>query len=107
MTSSEDLAYAMSAGAYRFSEETFDKLELSARVRNIQLLAETMKALKAKNDSLENQNLFIKSLIESIPHPLPTVRLKEFCSCATSFMLNYWALKSMNYWVNRCTVPVE
>jgi len=70
MTSSEDLAYALSAGAMDFLKKPFDKLELSARVKNIQLLAESMSALKSQNDSLENQNLFITSLIESIPHPV-------------------------------------
>lgn len=70
MTSSEDLAYAMSVGAIDFLKKPFDKLELSARVKNIQLLAESMSTLKSQNDSLENQNLFITSLIESIPHPV-------------------------------------
>lgn len=70
MTSSEDLAYAMSAGAIDFLKKPFDKLELSARVRNILMLSETLKTLKSQNSSLENQNLFITSLIESIPHPV-------------------------------------
>jgi PAS domain S-box-containing protein len=70
MTSSEDLAFAMSVGASDFLKKPFDKLELSARVRNILLLSETLKTLKNQNISLENKNLFITSLIESIPHPV-------------------------------------
>ncbi len=70
MTSSEDLAFAMSVGAIDFLKKPFDKLELSARVRNILLLSDTLKTLKNQNSSLENQNLFITSLIESIPHPV-------------------------------------
>jgi PAS domain S-box-containing protein len=70
MTSSEDLAFAMSVGAIDFLKKPFDKLELSARVRNILLLSETLKTLKNQNRSLENKNLFITSLIESIPHPV-------------------------------------
>lgn len=70
MTSSEDLAFAMSVGAIDFLKKPFDRLELSARVKNILLLSETLKTLKNQNSSLENQNLFITSLIESIPHPV-------------------------------------
>ena len=70
MTSSEDLAFAMSVGAIDFLKKPFDKLELSARVRNILLLSDTLKTFKNQNSSLENQNLFITSLIESIPHPV-------------------------------------
>ncbi len=70
MTSSEDLAFAMSVGASDFLKKPFDKLELSARVRNILLLSETLKTLKNQNSALENKNLFITSLIESIPHPV-------------------------------------
>lgn len=70
MTSSEDLSFAMSVGAIDFLKKPFDKLELSARVRNILLLSDTLKTLKNQNSSLENQNLFITSLIESIPHPV-------------------------------------
>lgn len=70
MTSSEDLAYAMSVGAIDFLKKPFDKLELGARVRNILLLSDSLKALKEQNSYLENQNIFINSLIESIPHPV-------------------------------------
>jgi PAS domain S-box-containing protein len=70
MTSAEDLSYAMSAGAIDFLKKPFDKLELSARVRNILLLSDSLKALKKQNSYLENQNIFINSLIESIPHPV-------------------------------------
>jgi len=70
MTSSEDLSFAMSIGAIDFLKKPFDKLELSARVRNILLLSESLKALKEQYRLLENKNVFITSLIESIPHPV-------------------------------------
>ena len=70
MTSSEDLAYALSVGAIDFLKKPFDKLELSARVRNILALSESLKTLKKQNSSLEDKTLFITSLIESIPHPV-------------------------------------
>ncbi len=70
MTSSEDLAFAMSVGAIDFLKKPFDRLELGARVRNILLLSETLKALKEQYRSLEDKNVFITSLIESIPHPV-------------------------------------
>jgi PAS domain S-box len=70
MTSSEDLAYAMTVGAVDFLKKPFDKQELNARVRNILLLSESLKALKNQNTLLEDKNLFITSLFESIPHPV-------------------------------------
>lgn len=70
MTSSEDLSFAMSVGAIDFLKKPFDKLELSARVRNILLLSESLKILKAQYRQLEDKNVFITSLIESIPHPV-------------------------------------
>jgi PAS domain S-box-containing protein len=70
MTSSEDLAYAMTVGAVDFLKKPFDKQELNARVRNILLLNESLNALKNKNVHLEDKNLFITSLFESIPHPV-------------------------------------
>jgi PAS domain S-box-containing protein len=85
MTSSEDLAYALSAGASDFLKKPFDKLELSARVRNIQLLTEAMTTLKEKNNSLENQNLFITSLIESIPHPVSYSSLEGILLMCNNF----------------------
>ncbi|MDP2337293.1 MAG: response regulator [Bacteroidota bacterium] len=70
MTSSEDLSFAMSVGAIDFLKKPFDRLELCARVRNILLLSETLKTLKEQYHYLENKNIFITSLIESIPHPV-------------------------------------
>lgn len=68
MTTSEDLAFAMSVGAIDFLKKPFDRLELSARVKNILLLSDTLKTLKEQYHYLENKNIFITSLIESIPH---------------------------------------
>lgn len=70
MTSSEDLAFAMSLGAIDFLRRPFDKLELTARVRNVLLLTQSLKTLKEQNSALENKSLFVTSLAESIPHPV-------------------------------------
>lgn len=70
MNSSENLSSAMEAGAIDFLRKPFDKLELNARVRNILLLSNTVKSLKEKNRSIENSNVFITSLIASIPNPM-------------------------------------
>lgn len=70
MTSSEDMAYAMALGAIDFLKKPFDKLELSARVKNILLLHQSLDDLKEQNTLLEDKNLFIASLLESIPHPV-------------------------------------
>lgn len=68
MTSPEDLAYAMTLGANDFLKKPFDKQELNARVKNILLLQQSLNALKNQNNLLEEKNLFINSLIDSIPH---------------------------------------
>lgn len=68
MTSPEDLAYAMTIGANDFLKKLFDKQELNARVKNILLLHQSLKTLKTQNSELEDKNLFINSLIDSIPH---------------------------------------
>lgn len=70
MTSAEDLAYAMTLGAIDFLKKPFDKEELNARVKNILLLCESLNVLKSQNSLLEDNNLFVFSLIESIPHPV-------------------------------------
>lgn len=70
MTSPEDLSYAMSVGAIDFLKKPFDKQELTARVRNILLLCQSLNALKEQNRQLEDTNLFIRSLIDSIQHPV-------------------------------------
>jgi len=86
MTSSEDLAYAMSVGAVDFLKKPFDKQELNARVRNILLLAESQNELKRQNNLLEDQNLFVASLIESIPHPVVYYSLEGILqSCNKAF----------------------
>lgn len=70
MTSSEDLAYAMTIGATDFLKKPFDKQELTARVKNILMLYRSLRDLKKQNTLLEDKNLFIVSLINSIPHPV-------------------------------------
>lgn len=86
MTSSEDLAYAMSVGAVDFLKKPFDKQELNARVRNILLLAESQNELKRQNNFLEDQNIFVASLIESIPHPVAYYSLEGILhSCNRAF----------------------
>jgi PAS domain S-box-containing protein len=89
MTSSEDLSFAMSVGAIDFLKKPFDRLELSARVRNILLLSETLKALKSQNSSLENKNLFITSLIESIPHPVIYSSLEGILLMCNQFFADF------------------
>lgn len=86
MTSSEDLAYAMGVGAVDFLKKPFDKQELNARVRNILMLAESQNELKRQNNRLEDQNLFVASLIESIPHPVVYCSLEGILhSCNKAF----------------------
>ena len=59
MTSSEDLAFAMSAGAIDFLKKPFEELELRARISNILLLSETLNALTEQYHSVEDKNIFI------------------------------------------------
>jgi len=93
MTSSEDLAFAMSIGAIDFLKKPFDRLELSARVRNILLLSESLKTLKKQNSSLENKNRFITSLIESIPHPVIYCSLEGILLMCNKFFADLLAIR--------------
>lgn len=70
MNSPEDLSHAMMLGAADFMKKPFERLELLARVRNLLLLNETLKALRVRNHSLENSYQFVSSILESIPHPV-------------------------------------
>lgn len=70
MTSSKDLAYALSIGAIDFLKKPFDGIELCARVKNILLLSETLNKMSEQFQVVENKNIFITSLLESIPHPV-------------------------------------
>ncbi len=70
MNTPENLALAMSLGASDFLRKPFEKLELNARIKNTLLLSSSIKILKEQYRSLENKNIFITSLIESIPHPV-------------------------------------
>jgi PAS domain S-box-containing protein len=70
MTSSENLQAALQEGAIDFLRKPFDKTELQARVRSVMLLSDSIKQLKEKYLVIENSNRFIRSLIESVPHPL-------------------------------------
>ncbi len=88
MTSSEDLSFAMSIGAIDFLKKPFDKLELSARVRNILLLSESLKTLKVQYHHLEDKNIFITSLIESIPHSVIYCALEGVLLMCNKFFEN-------------------
>lgn len=70
MTSAQDLAYALSLGAIDFLKKPFEALELIARVKNILLLSETFRQKTEQIREVENKNILITSLIESIPHPV-------------------------------------
>jgi len=70
MSSSENLAFAMSLGAVDFLKKPFEKLEFNARVKNTLLLSSSLRSLREQYQFLENKNLFISSLIESNPQPV-------------------------------------
>ncbi len=63
MTSSQNLKTAIEAGAIDFLRKPFDRIEILARVKSILELQE-------KYRIIEENNLFIHSLMESITHPL-------------------------------------
>jgi len=70
MTSPENLQSAMDEGAVDFLRKPFDKVELFARVKSILLLSQSTKDLRDKYLTIAENNTFIKSLIDSVPHPM-------------------------------------
>jgi PAS domain S-box-containing protein len=78
MTSSENLKNALDSGAIDFLRKPFDKLEFHARVNSGLLLAQTINDLKEKIDIIERKNLFINTLMNSIPHPMVYYNLNGF-----------------------------
>jgi len=70
MTSPENLKTALEAGAIDFLRKPFDKIELLARVKSMLLLSRSIKELQEKYKIIERSNIFINTLMESIPHPM-------------------------------------
>jgi len=70
MNSPENLVSAMEEGAVDFLRKPFDRLELRARVRNMLLLAESVKELRDKYRMIEERNRMIEALFTGVPHPL-------------------------------------
>lgn len=91
MTSSQDLALALSTGAIDFLKKPFDGLELISRIKNILFLTETMNTLAKQNNYIEDKNIFITSLLESIPHPVAyylTSGVLNMCNAFFETVLN-------------------
>jgi CheY-like chemotaxis protein len=70
MNSPEHLVTAMDEGAVDFLRKPFDRLELKARVRNMLLLADSVKELKEQNQIIARNNRLIQNLFKGVPHPL-------------------------------------
>lgn len=70
MNSPEHLVTAMDEGAVDFLRKPFDRLELKARVRNMLLLADSVKELKEQNQIIARSNRLIQNLFKGVPHPL-------------------------------------
>lgn len=74
MNSSENLMHAMDEGAVDFLRKPFDRLELRARVRNMLLLADSIKELKKNYEEIESSNQMIEALFAGVPDPLVLYR---------------------------------
>ncbi len=70
MTAPENLMQALDAGAVDFLRKPFDRIELKSRVKSMLLLSNTMNELSEKYRTIEQNNRFINTLIESLPNPL-------------------------------------
>lgn len=70
MLTSENLKTALDAGAVDYIRKPIDPVELSARVNSMLLLSERMKEIKKQNQTINQNNLFLKELINTIQHPV-------------------------------------
>jgi PAS domain S-box-containing protein len=70
MTTSENLAMALDAGATDYIRKPFVRTEFVARMKSALLLSRSTRELAKRYRLIENSNSFIRSLIDSVPHPL-------------------------------------
>jgi CheY-like chemotaxis protein len=70
MNNSENLMTALGSGANDFIMKPFDRIILIARTRSMVSLAYTLKNLQEQNSTILENNIFIRSLIQSIADPL-------------------------------------
>jgi PAS domain S-box-containing protein len=70
MTSSENLSFALEAGANDFMRKPFDKTELMARVKSMLHLSKFLKEIHGYNQAINEYSRFISSIMSSIPTPV-------------------------------------
>lgn len=70
MLTSENLKTALDAGAVDYIRKPIDPIELSARVNSMLMLSERMKEIKKQNQTIKQNNLFLKELNNTIQHPV-------------------------------------
>jgi PAS domain S-box-containing protein len=97
MTTSENLHTALMAGAVDYVRKPIDKIELIARVKSMLQLSTSKKELKMKYLEIEQNNKFVRSLMESIPHPMVYFTLSgEIKGCNKRFE-NLFGLATPNF----------
>jgi PAS domain S-box-containing protein len=69
-TSPSDMLTALGAGANDFIHKPYEAVELVARTRAAVTLMGTMRKLEQSNAVISENNTFIRSLIDGLPHPL-------------------------------------
>jgi CheY-like chemotaxis protein/DNA-binding CsgD family transcriptional regulator len=70
MTTPENLMLSLQAGAADYLRKPFVRSEFIARVKSALLLSRATRDLAEKYRIIQNSSSFIRSLIESVPHPL-------------------------------------
>lgn len=79
MVSSKNLKTALDAGAVDYIRKPIDKVELAARVNSMLLMADYIKEIKAKTQTIEENNIFLKELINTIPNPIVHYDVNGIC----------------------------
>ncbi len=96
MTSPDSLQRAMNEGASDFLRKPFDRIELNARVRSLLSLSNSMKEIKEKYLIIENNNKFINTLIESVPHPFVYYSIDGVISGYNKYFTKVFMLEGQN-----------
>lgn len=93
MTSSVNLQTALNAGASDYFRKPIDPIELIARVNSMLKLADSIKKIKKKNKEIQQSNIFLQNLINTLPEPFVFYQNDGKCIKANDLLYKMFNIK--------------